>query len=126
MRTYSPTSHLASPMWYFFSPVAAIRAKCKGLQVLGSTALDSVAAVGGAGSLHLAALINISGQNASSAFLFPVGLAVVSLVIGIAARRRVDIVLSALIILAMPIWILGIIVVIGVTRPLDNNSFTLP
>ncbi len=74
----------------------------------------------------LAALINIAGYDASSAFLYPVGLAIVSLVIGIAARRRVDIVLSALIILAIPIWILGIIIVIGVTRPLENNSFTLP
>ncbi len=71
-------------------------------------------------------LINVAGFFASWWFLLPVGLAVVSLVIGIAARRRVDIVLSALIILAIPIWILGIIVVIGVTRPLDNNSFTLP
>src|SRR5712691_4135874 len=52
MRTYSPTSPLARPMWYFFSPIAATGAKSNGLPVLGSTALDSVAAVGGAGSLH--------------------------------------------------------------------------
>jgi hypothetical protein len=71
-------------------------------------------------------LINIAGFFASWWFLLPVGLAIASLVIGIAARRRVDIVLSALIILAIPIWILGIIVLLGVTRPLDNNSFTLP
>ena len=74
----------------------------------------------------IVALINIAGFFASWWFLLPVGLAIVSLVVGIVARRRVDIVLSALIILAIPIWILGIIVVIGVTRPLENNSFTLP
>ena len=72
----------------------------------------------------LAALINIGGENASSAFLYPVGLAIVSLVIGIAARRRVDIVLSALIILALPVWLLGIIVLLALSPPLSNNSFS--
>ncbi len=58
--------------------------------------------------------------------MLPVALAIVSLVVGIVARRRVDIVVSALIILANPAFFLGIIILLGVTRPLDNNSFTLP
>jgi hypothetical protein len=74
----------------------------------------------------LVTLINLAGFFASWWFLPPVGLAIGSLVVGIAARRRVDIVLSALIILAIPIWVVSIIVLLGVTRPLDNNSFTLP
>ena len=73
--------------------------------------------------LILAALINISGQNASSAFFYPVGLAIVSLVIGIAARRRVDIVLSALIILAIPLFFLGIIVLFALAPPVEGNNF---
>ena len=71
----------------------------------------------------LAALINIAGYNAASTFLFPVGLAVVSLVIGIAARRRVDIVLSALIILAIPLFFLGIIVLFALAPPVEGNNF---
>jgi hypothetical protein len=74
----------------------------------------------------LAALINIAGYNASSAFICPVGLAIMSLVIGIAARRRVDIVLSALIILAIPLFFLGIVVLFALSpNPvLNNNSFS--
>jgi len=72
----------------------------------------------------LVALINIAGFFASWWFLLPVGLAIVSLVVGIVARRRVDIVLSALIILALPVWLLGIIVLVGLSRPLSNNSFS--
>jgi hypothetical protein len=72
----------------------------------------------------LVALINIAGFFASWWFLLPVGLAIVSLVVGIVARRRVDIVLSALIILALPIWLLGIIVLLALSPPLPNNSFS--
>jgi hypothetical protein len=72
----------------------------------------------------LVALINIAGFFASWWFLLPVGLAIVSLVVGIVARRRVDIVLSALIILTLPIWLLGIIVLLALARPLSNNSFS--
>src|SRR5713226_6778422 len=50
--TYPPTSPFARPMWYFFSSVAAIAAKFRGLPVLGPTTLDLVPSVGGAGSLH--------------------------------------------------------------------------
>jgi hypothetical protein len=71
-------------------------------------------------------LINIAGFFASWWFLLPVALAIVSLVVGIVARRRVDIVLSALIILALPLWLLGIIVLLALSPPLANNSFTLP
>jgi hypothetical protein len=72
----------------------------------------------------LAAFTNIAGYNASSAFLYPVGLAIVSLVIGIAARRRVDIVLSVLIILAIPLFFLGIIVMFALSPGpiLENNA----
>ncbi len=72
----------------------------------------------------LVALINIAGFFASWWFLLPVGLAIVSLVVGIVARRRVDIVLSALIILALPVWLLGIIVLLALSPPLSNNSFS--
>lgn len=72
----------------------------------------------------LVALINVAGFFASWWFLLPVGLAIVSLVIGILARRRVDIVLSALIILALPVWLLGIIVLLALSPPLSNNSFS--
>ena len=72
----------------------------------------------------IVALINIAGFFASWWFLLPVGLAIVSLVVGIVARRRVDIVLSALIILALPVWLLGIIVLLALSPPLSNNSFS--
>jgi hypothetical protein len=71
-------------------------------------------------------LINIAGFFASWWFVLPVGLAIVSMVVGIVARRRVDIVLSALIILALPVWLLGIIVLLALSPPLANNSFDLP
>jgi hypothetical protein len=71
-------------------------------------------------------LINIAGFFASWWYLLPVGLAVVSLVIGIVARRRVDIVLSALIILAIPVFFLGIIVLLALWPPLGNNFLDLP
>ena len=70
--------------------------------------------------------INIAGFFASWWFLLPVALAIVSLVVGIVARRRVDIVLSALIVLAIPLFFLGIIVLLALSPPLNNNSFTLP
>ncbi len=72
----------------------------------------------------IVALINIAGFFASWWFLLPVGLAIVSLVVGIVARRRVDIVLSALIVLALPVWLLGIIVLLALSPPLSNNSFS--
>jgi len=72
----------------------------------------------------IVALINIAGFFASWWFLLPVGLAIVSLVVGIVARRRVDIVLSALIILALPVWLLGIIVLLALSPLLSNNSFS--
>jgi len=74
----------------------------------------------------IVALINIAGFFALWWFLLPVALAIVSLVVGIVARRRVDIVLSALIILAIPIWVLGIIVMLALSpNPLlENNSFS--
>jgi hypothetical protein len=71
-------------------------------------------------------LINIAGFFASWWFVLPVGLAIVSMVVGIVARRRVDIVLSAVIILALPVWLLGIIVLLALSPPLANNSFDLP
>ena len=72
----------------------------------------------------IVALINIAGFFASWWFLLPVGLAIVSLVVGVVARRRVDIVLSALIVLALPVWLLGIIVLLALSPPLSNNSFS--
>ncbi|HYR53698.1 MAG TPA: hypothetical protein VEQ13_02145 [Methylomirabilota bacterium] len=72
----------------------------------------------------IVALFNIAGFFASWWFLLPVGLAIVSLVGGIVARRRVDIVLSALIILALPVWLLGIIVLLALSPLLSNNSFS--
>lgn len=72
----------------------------------------------------LVAVINIGGYFASWWFVLPVALAFVTLVIGILARRRVDIVVSALIILALPVWLLGIIVLLALSPPLANNSFS--
>jgi hypothetical protein len=71
-------------------------------------------------------LINVAGFFASWWYLLPVALAIVSLVIGIVARRRVDIVLSALILLAIPLFFLGIVVLFALSpKPiLDNNSFS--
>jgi hypothetical protein len=71
-------------------------------------------------------LINLTGIFASWWFVLPVALAVVSLVVGILARRRVDIVLSALIILAIPVFFLGIIVLFALAPPLGNNFLGLP
>ncbi|HEX9100361.1 MAG TPA: hypothetical protein VF956_12805 [Candidatus Dormibacteraeota bacterium] len=70
-------------------------------------------------------LINIAGYFASWWYLLPVGLAIVSLVLGIMARRRVDIVVSALIILALPLWLVAIIVLLGLVPP-SNNFLNLP
>jgi len=72
----------------------------------------------------LVALINIAGFFASWWFLLPVALAIVSLVVGVVARRPVDIVVSALIILALPVWLLGMIVLLALSPPLSNNSFS--
>jgi hypothetical protein len=72
----------------------------------------------------LVTLINITGIFASWWFLLPVALAIVSLVVGIAARRRVDIVLSGLIILAVPAFFVGIIVLLALSPPLANNAFS--
>jgi hypothetical protein len=72
----------------------------------------------------IVALINIASFFASWWFLLPVGLAIVSLVVGIVARRRLDIVLSALIILALPVWLLGMIVLLALSPPLANNAFS--
>lgn len=74
--------------------------------------------------LILVALINIAGFFASWWFLLPVALALISLVVGIVTRRRMDIVVSALIILALPVWLLGIIVLLALSPPLSNNSFS--
>jgi hypothetical protein len=69
-------------------------------------------------------LINIAGLFAPWWFLLPIAVAIVSLVVGFVARRRMDIVLSALIILALPIWFLGTIVLLSLLHPMNNNSFS--
>jgi hypothetical protein len=54
--------------------------------------------------------------------VLPVGLALVALVIGVRARRRWDIVVSGVVVLAIPVWLLGIIVLFQFVH-LSNSSF---
>jgi hypothetical protein len=70
------------------------------------------------------ALLNASGAQASWWFVLPVGIALVALVVGVRARRRLDVVVSALVVLAIPVWLLGIIVLLQFAHPLSNNSFS--
>jgi predicted membrane protein len=59
-------------------------------------------------------------------FALPVVLAVVALVFAVRARRRLDMLVSALVIAAIPLWILAIIVAFQFMGPLPDNSFMLP
>jgi hypothetical protein len=69
------------------------------------------------------ALLNLSGQPDGWWFLLPVGLALVGLVIGVRARRRWDIVISGLVVLALPVWLLGLLILIQFVR-LPNDAFS--
>lgn len=71
----------------------------------------------------LVALLNVSGYPFAWWFALPVGLAIVALVIGIRARKRLDIVLSALIVVAIPLWFLADVFLLSFMR-LANNSFS--
>ena len=69
------------------------------------------------------ALLNVYGQPDGWWFVLPVGLAVVALVIGVRARRRWDIVISAVVVLAVPVWFAGLLVLIQFVH-LPNDAFS--
>jgi len=73
--------------------------------------------------LVLVALLNVAGYNAGWWFVLPVGLAVVGLVFALKARRWRDVVVSAVVVLAIPVWFLALILLFRSVR-LDNNSFS--
>lgn len=55
-------------------------------------------------------------------FVVPVGMALFALVVAVQARRRLDIVVSALVIVAIPMWFLALIVMFQFVH-LGNGSF---
>jgi ABC-type antimicrobial peptide transport system permease subunit len=69
------------------------------------------------------ALLNVSGYNAGWWFVLPVGLALVGLVFAVQARRWRDVVVSAVVVLAIPLFLLALILLFQSVR-LDNNSFS--
>jgi hypothetical protein len=71
----------------------------------------------------LAVLLNGAGYPFAWWFVLPVGLGVVGLVFAVKARRRVDVVVSVLVVLALPVWVLILIVGIQFVR-LPNNAFS--
>jgi hypothetical protein len=73
--------------------------------------------------LVVVALVNVGGYFAGEWFVLPIGLALVALVIAVQARRRLDIVVSALVIVAMPLWLLGLIFMFQLVH-LGSNSFS--
>jgi len=73
--------------------------------------------------LVVVALVNMAGYFAGEWFVLPVGLALVALVFAVQARRRLDIVVSALVIGAIPLWFVGLIFLIQFVQ-LPNNSFS--
>jgi len=73
--------------------------------------------------LVVVALVNMAGYFAGGWFVLPVGLALVAMVFAVQARRRLDIVVSALVIGAIPVWFLGLIFLIQFVQ-LPNNSFS--
>jgi hypothetical protein len=56
-------------------------------------------------------------------FVLPVGLALVALVVAVQARRRLDIVVSALVVVAIPLWFLALIFMFQFVH-LNNSSFS--
>lgn len=73
--------------------------------------------------LVVVALVNLGGYFAGEWFVLPVGLALVALVFAVQARRRRDIVVSALVIVAIPLWFLGLIFLVQFVQ-LPKNSFS--
>lgn len=73
--------------------------------------------------LVVGALVNLGGYFAGEWFVLPVGLAIVALVFAVQARRRLDIVVSALVIAAIPLWFLALIFMFQFVR-LGNSSFS--
>ncbi len=73
--------------------------------------------------LVVVALVNLGGYYAGEWFVLPVGLALVALFLAVQARRRLDIVVSALVIAAIPLWFLTLIFLLQFVH-LENNSFS--
>ncbi len=69
------------------------------------------------------ALLNLGGYPYGGFFVLPVGLALVALVLAVKARERLDIVVSALVVVAVPLWFLTLMFLFQFVR-LDNGSFS--
>lgn len=74
--------------------------------------------------LILVAAINLGGGPWSNLFALPIGLAIVGLVFAVRAHRRLDIVVSSLVIAAIPLFFLGLIVLFHFAGPFPNNAFS--
>jgi hypothetical protein len=74
--------------------------------------------------LVVVAIVNAGGGPWAGWFVVPVGLALIALVFALRARRWLDVVVSAFVVLAIPLWLLGIVFLLQFTHPLDNNSFS--
>jgi hypothetical protein len=76
--------------------------------------------------LVVLALENLGGNPyglSLGLFVLPVGLALVALVVAVQARRRLDIVVSALVVVAIPLWFLALIFMFQFVH-LNNSSFS--
>jgi hypothetical protein len=76
--------------------------------------------------LVVLALENLAGNPYGlplAYFVLPVGLALVALVLAVQARRWLDIVVSALVVVAIPLWFLALILMFQFVH-LDNRSFS--
>ncbi len=69
------------------------------------------------------ALLNLGGYPDGVLFVLPVVLALVALVFAVQARRWLDIVVSALVVAAIPLWFLALILMFQSVH-LNNNSFS--
>jgi hypothetical protein len=76
------------------------------------------------GLMVVATLRNVAGYNAASWYVPPVLLALVAVFFAVRARRWVDFAVSAFVVLAIPLWLLGIIVLFHFAGPLPNNAFS--
>jgi hypothetical protein len=73
--------------------------------------------------LVFAAIVNAGGGPWAGFFVPPVGLALVALVFAVRARRWLDVAVSAFVVLALPLWLLGLLFLIQFVH-LENNSFS--
>jgi hypothetical protein len=72
--------------------------------------------------LIVVALLNLDGYPAGGLFVVPIALALIALVVAVRARSRLDIVVSGLVIAAIPLWFLVLILMFQFVH-LGNSSF---